>query len=81
VEKCAKLWRQVPGSAARRQALSEIDAAGGETNTKTEMRACSACAGDYEDPDRTAWTADETDAEEREEPRNKTTEDFPAEEG
>jgi hypothetical protein len=22
-----------------------------------EMRACSACAGEYEDPDRTAWTA------------------------
>jgi hypothetical protein len=33
------------------------------------LRACSACAGDYEDPDRTAWTAeleeDETHAEER----------------
>jgi hypothetical protein len=23
------------------------------------MRACSACAGDYEDPDRTAWPADD----------------------
>ncbi len=23
-----------------------------------EMRACSACAGDYEDPDRTAWLQD-----------------------
>jgi hypothetical protein len=22
------------------------------------MRACSACAGDYEDPDRTAWSGD-----------------------
>jgi hypothetical protein len=22
------------------------------------LRACSACAGDYEDPDRTAWPAD-----------------------
>ena len=32
------------------------------------LRACSACAGDYEDPDRTAWTSereeDETHAEE-----------------
>jgi len=31
------------------------------------LRACSACGGDYEDPDRTAWTAeteeDETHAE------------------
>lgn len=33
-----------------------------------ELRACSACAGDYEDPDRTAWPADEekSDAEENE---------------
>ncbi len=23
------------------------------------MRACSACAGDYEDPDRTAWPPDD----------------------
>ena len=23
------------------------------------LRACSACAGDYEDPDQTAWAADE----------------------
>jgi hypothetical protein len=28
------------------------------------MRACSACAGDYEDPDLTAWTPDEADDEE-----------------
>jgi hypothetical protein len=32
-----------------------IDDVGGEI----EMRACSACAGDYEDPDRTAWMQDE----------------------
>jgi len=32
------------------------------------MSACSACAGDYEDPDRTAWPAEEekTEAAERE---------------
>jgi len=29
------------------------------------MRACSACAGDYEDPDRTAWRPDESDDDER----------------
>jgi hypothetical protein len=28
------------------------------------LLACSACAGDYEDPDRTAWTPDWPDAEE-----------------
>ncbi len=27
------------------------------------MQACSACAGDYEDPDRTAWTAGEANDE------------------
>jgi hypothetical protein len=27
------------------------------------MSACSACAGDYEDPDRTAWPAQEEKAE------------------
>ena len=26
------------------------------------MRACSACAGDYEDPDRTAWPADDEES-------------------
>jgi hypothetical protein len=25
----------------------------------SEMSACSACAGDYEDPDRTAWPTEE----------------------
>jgi hypothetical protein len=27
--------------------------------SQTPLHACSACAGDYEDPDRTAWTAEE----------------------
>ena len=26
------------------------------------LRACSACAGDYEDPDRTAWPADDEES-------------------
>jgi len=30
------------------------------------VRACSASAGDYEDPDRTAWTPDEDGGEGRE---------------
>jgi hypothetical protein len=32
----------------------------------TRVRACSACSGDYEDPERTAWhdASDEDDAEE-----------------
>ena len=44
------------------------------------MRACSACAGDYEDPDRTAWTPNDVDDEERSPAPRTNTEEFPAEE-
>jgi len=37
------------------------------------LSACSACAGDYEDPDRTAWSADLEDPEE-------DSDEFPAKE-
>jgi hypothetical protein len=43
------------------------------------MRACSACAGDYEDPDRTAWTPDDAEDGEREEAPAADGEEFPAE--
>jgi hypothetical protein len=43
------------------------------------MRACSACAGDYEDPDRTAWTPHDGEDEERDDARRATTEELPAE--
>jgi hypothetical protein len=42
------------------------------------LHACSACAGDYEDPDRTAWTANEADGDEREDAPEATGEEFPA---
>ena len=32
-----------------------------ETNAECALAACSACAGHYEDPDRTAWNADESE--------------------
>jgi hypothetical protein len=44
------------------------------------MRACSACAGDYEDPERTAWTPDDPEDEERDGTPRVNTEEFPAEE-
>ncbi len=58
MEKCGNLWRQDQGIAApgERRTEGTFMAAGAEG---TGMRACSACAGDYEDPDRTAWAADE----------------------
>jgi hypothetical protein len=43
------------------------------------MRACSACAGDYENPDRTAWTPDEDSEQEGRLPEE-VAEEFPAEE-
>jgi hypothetical protein len=43
------------------------------------MRACSACAGDYENPERSAWSPNDPDDEEREEERQALKEEFPAE--
>jgi hypothetical protein len=59
VENCGNRERREmgPGGAAksRRTAAAEKRIAPLSGN----MRACSACAGDYEDPDRTAWPADD----------------------
>src|SRR6476661_3666015 len=33
--------------------------------SQSSQDACSSCAGDYEDPDRTAWTPDAEEIEER----------------
>jgi hypothetical protein len=35
------------------------DTRSGPGACQAPLRACSACAGDYEDPDRTAWTPDD----------------------
>jgi hypothetical protein len=42
------------------------------------LRACSACAGDYEDPERTAGVFDEANDEERDETLHADVEQFPA---
>jgi hypothetical protein len=42
-------------------------------------RACSACAGNYEDPDRTAWTPEENDERQDESAPEGDSEKFPAE--
>jgi hypothetical protein len=44
------------------------------------VRACSACAGDYEDPERTAGTLDEGRGEGNEDEPYVFLEEFPAEE-
>ena len=78
MEKCEK--RREQGRAADpselRRKVYSINGAG----ATREMRACSACAGDYEDPDRTAWTPDDAEEEERAGARRGGTEEFPAEE-
>ena len=42
---------------------------GPQVNTGEVLTACSACAGDYEDPDRSAWSADENRNDDDEESR------------
>jgi hypothetical protein len=42
------------------------------------LRACSACAGDYEDPELTARAADDADDGERDEELRTAKEEFPA---
>ena len=68
--------------------IERISHGGGETNEASRARgngltvlgACSACAGDYEDPDRTVWTPDDGEDGERESAPRASTEEFPAEE-
>jgi hypothetical protein len=64
VEKCGKGCSDI--------ALNE------ERGVRVMMRACSACAGDYEDPDRTALTTTEENDEEEEDALRAEMEEFPA---
>ena len=82
MNKRGKLRRQTDAAAAPWGASGAAQGAehGG---AMAGLRACSACAGDYEDPDRTAWTPDEAGGEGREdgkEERGIPGEQFPAEE-
>jgi hypothetical protein len=80
VEKCEKLRRRPCDKAVQRNAAQgEVYLISG-ANATLEMHACSACAGDYEDPDRTTWTpADEEDDERGGGAPRETPEEFPAE--
>jgi len=53
---------RVDGLAARRS--SPPARAADSSDSRLPLHACSACAGDYEDPDRTAWTPDEEEGDE-----------------
>jgi len=79
VEKCGKVWRREHATPARlgdQDGVYSISGAHGAS----ELRACSACAGDYEDPERTAWTPDEAEEEECDSVTSVDTKEFPAEE-
>ena len=78
MEKCGKLWRSNYRAAGEREEQGQVystDDAGGAL----EMHACSACAGNYEDPDRMAWTPDDEEDDESAAARREGTEEFPAE--
>jgi hypothetical protein len=77
VENCAKLWRQELDPADRHEAQGAVYSINGDGWTN-EMRACSACAGDYEDPDRKAWTPDDGEDEDRADAGRGSKEEFPA---
>jgi len=79
VEKCGKVWRQEPETAARHDARDGVYLLPG-ARAASEMRACSACAGDYEDPERTAWTPDDAEEDESGGAQRGGTDEFPAEE-
>jgi len=77
VEKCGKVWR--PAAAGRPGSVDgacDISGVGGGH----EVRACSACAGDYEDPERRTWTPDDQEDEECDDMTRREVEEFPAEE-
>ena len=73
------MLRQEHGSAAERNARDTVYSIPGAIGA-SEMRACSACAGDYEDPERTAWTPDDVEDPEVGDAPAATAEEFPAEE-
>ena len=49
---CGKMWKTFTGLRDRGDATQQAQVTGDRTTAMT-MRACSACAGDYEDPLRT----------------------------
>jgi hypothetical protein len=59
VENCGKRERQHNSTGSNPRALCGAVRKERSASLAIEMRACSACAGNYEDPDRTAWPTNE----------------------
>lgn len=79
VEICAKRLGADEGRCGAPEAGSERRAAASLPRSLQTMRACSACAGDYEDPDRTVWSPEESGEAGEESVPESEDEEFPAE--
>ncbi len=78
VEKCGNFSQGILRFAPGRESPAD-SVPGMGSGAPAEVRACSACAGDYEDPDRTAWTPDESEDDEGTSRPRAAAEEFPAE--
>ena len=65
VENCGKNPGSKTNQAANRGEKFSLSEDFPDADCSQRICACSACAGDYEDPDRTAWAADEPDEDEQ----------------
>lgn len=79
VEKCGNVGQQIVAVAAGARSDSCSCQANGGVKI-VALHACSACAGDYEDPEGTAWPVDEEVEDERENAEDAAADEFPAEE-
>jgi len=80
VENCGKHWQQAAALAAPARVSVGASQAESGCSWIAALHACSACAGDYEDPDRTAWPSDTEEDDPRDDARDADAEKFPAEE-
>jgi hypothetical protein len=62
VENCGNRQRREKGPRGAAKARCIGAAEKRSARLSGNMRACSACAGDYEDPDRTAWPANDEES-------------------
>jgi hypothetical protein len=62
VENCGKRGDREKGTRGAAKTRCTAPAEKRSAPPSGKMRACSACAGDYEDPDRTAWPADDEES-------------------
>ena len=86
MEICGKLFGRGDGKSGKQKPIL-VKAGGEPSDSQSPLRACSACAGDYEDPDRTAWRPDEEEqdlpvetVQERAQEKAENGDEFPAQE-